>query len=62
MRKMASAAMLVALAGAFSDAVTGYPRAQRWKRPEGRPGIKAYRVKRRIRNRMAAKSRARNRA
>lgn len=37
-------------------------RGPHYERPPGRPGIKKYRVKRRARNRVASKSRARNRA
>jgi len=37
-------------------------RGPHYERPPGRPGIKAYRAKRKVRNRMASKSRARNRA
>lgn len=57
-RAFTAAALLVGLTGGDYT-----PASARdcYRRPTGRPGVKKYRVKRRIRNRIASRSRARNR-
>ena len=61
MRSILSPAVLAAAGAAIaqpsSATIPYFPSA----RPEGRPGIKAYRARRKVKNRMAALSRRNNR-